>query len=173
MIGILIDSDYIEKCKKNYPTFSPYFDHTGTRWIGKVGEEAIRIWFNNEKIKYKDLTNAGASWIDFIVGSYKMDVKCLLSKHKPLNSYAGDIIPSQLEKSYGVNTYIFTRLVEKERTVYICGLISKERFMKEKTERLPGVQITPTFKSKEKLYEIPIYKMTSPEQAIKVLYKYT
>jgi hypothetical protein len=170
-IEIAFTQTEIDSFKNQDVTFKAYYDK-GSRWIGRVGEEAFRRWMELEKIPYVDLTDIGPSWIDFTVGHLKIDVKTVGANSIIKGNYGVNFTKEQYdkmeraEKKLKPNCFVFCRFIGEENKVVFVGIKSKRNFDKDKRELIKGTIITDKYTVPEDQYEIYIDDCASPDRLI-------
>lgn len=87
--NIEIEQEYIDHVKKEIIDWKQNLSgEIKTRWVGKIGEEAFRRYMIDNKFPFTDLTQNGASWIDFIINFKSVDVKTVARNYYPREDYS-------------------------------------------------------------------------------------
>jgi hypothetical protein len=170
-IEIAFTQTEIDSFRNQTVDFKAYYDK-GSRWIGRVGEEAFRRWLTEEKVPYKDLTNIGPSWIDFTVGNLKIDVKTVGANSVIKGNYGINFTKAQYdlmesaEPALQPNCFVFCRFIGELNQVVFVGIKSKKKFDKDKRELVKGTQLTDKYTVPEDQYEVFIDDCESPNRLI-------
>lgn len=112
--------DRNEQYKKKYGNCGTHrLNSDRQRMTGYLAEAAIVDIFSG--IKYSNNDN-----VDFLFGSITLDSKAQGCNSKPLSHYTATLYEEQ--KFRPVDYYIFSRVKNDFSIVWICGLISKQKF---------------------------------------------
>lgn len=173
---VQFDEDEIRSFEEQEVAFKARYDY-GARWIGRVGEEAFRRLMDRYKVAYTDLTNIGPSWIDFVVGRLRIDVKTVGATTPIVHEwYACNFDKGQYDqmcqadKEKQPNTFVFCRYYGNQ--VKFVGVKSKRLFDIDKVEIPKGVKITDTYTVKEDQYEVLIKQCGTIEEFINYYFRH-
>lgn len=156
-IDISVSDDYIQRVKNEVIDYKQHLiGDIKTRWVGKVGEQALRDWCTYVKKPYTDLTQEGASFVDFIINLKNVDIKTVTRNYYPRENWACNISPEQHYQNKLVDTYVFACYVVPTQTTVLLGWISKHEFEKNAITRVANTQVTGKFKTNTELMELEI-----------------
>jgi hypothetical protein len=126
------------------------------QYTGILGEAMIY------KIVYDKLpTYNEAGTVDIVINGKKIDIKTMGRKVYMKEDYVHNFVGYQ--KSFPNDIYVFNSIVKQERTIQICGWITKDDFFKKcvftEKGKLRHRSDGTSFKTKAPLYEIENKKL--------------
>jgi len=152
MIEVKVTPEIWEEAKRRTSEAAERFGDRGTHRLnsdrqkttGYLAEVCINHEFPN--IKYSDDLN-----VDFHFNSMSLDAKSQGCNSKPLGYYSATLYEEQKKRS--ADYYIFNRVKNDFSKVWICGVISKERFFQIAKLKKAGTK-TNNFTYDQSRYEI-------------------
>lgn len=137
--------------RNNYSQYNNFDNNAETRWIGILGEYALRSYLYEWGVPYKHNINEMVDKQDFILPSrdrkifpdLKIDVKTQGTKSDNFSKYWYSYIAEKQMEKYSrnnddVNMFVFTKYVFPQRTCYIIGFISLMDFAENCVYRKKG-----------------------------------
>lgn len=152
MIEIKVTSEILEEAKRRTSEAAKRFGDRGTHRLNSDRQKTTgylaEVCINHEfpDIKYSDDLN-----VDFHFNSISLDAKSQGCNAKPLDYYSATLYQEQ--KKRHADYYIFNRVKNDFSKVWICGVISKERFFKIATLQKAGTK-TNNFTYDQARYEV-------------------
>jgi hypothetical protein len=155
-IDIEVSQEYVDRVKSESIQWKQNLGgDIKTRYSGKLGEEAFRIYCNQMNMQIKDLTH-GFSWTDFVLGDKYIDIKTVATSVYPTIDYACNISAKQFENNKVVNTYVFARYIKDSPKVILLGWVTKHEFEINALLRRTGDNVTNSFTSNVEFMELEI-----------------
>jgi hypothetical protein len=151
MIEVKVSEHILEEAKIRNKQFFEKFGDNGThrknkeqRMTGYIAEACIQKTFSI--FKYSESID-----VDFTLDSLTIDSKAQGCNSKPLNNYSATLYEDQKERD--TNYYIFSRVKKDFTIAWICGIISKKKFLKI-AKLQPKGTITKNFTYDQSRYEV-------------------
>jgi len=166
MIEVEVSKNMIEEAKQRNESFKDKYGNIGThrldkskqRITGYLAEAAIR---NVYGIEYSDDDS-----VDFKHNNKTIDSKAQGCNSTPKPYYAATLYEEQ--KKRDVDFYIFSRVKNDWKKVWICGFISKEDFFK-KSKLIPAGTKNNNFTYDQSRFEISYNNLNNIKDLGKLL----
>jgi hypothetical protein len=159
-IEVDVTSDMIEKTESRNETFFKRLGNTGTHRIGHT-RQRVTGYLAEMAVKeiYPKLEFSQDPNIDFVFGKITFDVKAQGCNSEPMSNYVGTLYEEQASRA--VDLYVFTRVRNDSKKVWVTGLISKPHFF-DLAKLVPAGKVNNNFKYDQSRYEIEYNKLIKP-----------
>jgi len=164
MIEVKVTKNIHEEAEQRNLEFFERFGNSGThrgdknrqRMTGYLAEACIKSEF--PEMKYSEDFN-----IDFNFQSMSIDSKAQGCNSKPLGHYSATLYEEQRDRH--TDYYIFNRVKNDFNNVWICGIISKEKFFKLSKLKKAGTR-TNNFTYDQSRYELEYKHLASLQRFV-------
>lgn len=143
---------------------------TDARWVGEVGEISLNAWLKTQlTIPVLWITDDAAGKPDFRVGNVTVGAKTVKRQVPPRAGYTAQITAKHAEEP--VDHFFFMSYCYPTQTIYLCGGISKSRFMNEAQYYGAGDQVHKNYTIREghEIYNIDLGNLVPPKVWVKAL----
>lgn len=163
-VEVAITKEMLAEARKRDKAFKEKYGNSGTfrtdkkdqRMTGYVAEIAI-------KSVYPELEFSPDDHIDFTYKNMTFDSKAQGCKTPPLKNYSATLYENQ--KGRKVDFYIFNRVREDMKMVWIGGIIAKEAYLKAAILRPKGYKCN-NFTYDQARYEMPYSDLGTPSDIL-------
>lgn len=171
-LGFLeVDTDraMIQRAKERDKSFQSKYGSSGThrtdksrqRITGYLAEEAIKFVF-------PELAFSDNDEVDFVYEDKTFDSKAQGCNTPPAMDYDGTVYEEQKKRE--VNFYIFSRVSNDSKKVWIAGIICKAKFF-ETAKLLKAGSANMNFRIDQSRYSLPYERMQRPSSLLRKLRK--
>jgi hypothetical protein len=136
---------------------------TDERWVGELGEIVFQAWLDTKKVPHEWFTDDPAGRADFDVAGSSVGVKTVKRVVPVKTSFTAQITARHAQEP--VEQFFFLSYHVPTRSMWLCGGISRARFLAEARYHGPGsrVHANYTIRPGHEIHNISISRLRSPD----------